>query len=149
MRINPNESALKYQKCIIKSHLGYFHHSNFKFSKKCYLHWWNMAVSWIMYMCFVYFILFIFLLISVISTTILRNQDFFFHHRERENGISWPSVRELPSHNHSAIKKHQGFIAVVYNKTLSSSCWTAEYFIYITYLFFYSVIFKLKLNDND
>lgn len=45
--------------------------------------------------------------------------------------------------------KHQGFIAVVYNKTLSSSCWTAEYFIYITYLFFYSVIFKLKLNDND
>lgn len=34
MRINPNESALKYQKCIIKAHLGYFHHSNFKFKKK-------------------------------------------------------------------------------------------------------------------
>lgn len=78
MRINPNESALKYQKCIIKSHLGYFHHSNFKFSKQCYLHWWNMVVSWIMYMCFVYFMLFNFLPFSVISTTILRNQDFFF-----------------------------------------------------------------------
>lgn len=99
-------------------------------------------------LCLFYFIYF-FTYFSYFNNDSKKPGFFFSHHRERENGISWPSVREIPSHNHSAIKKHQGFIAVVYNKTLSSSCWTAEYFIYITYLFFYSVIFKLKLNDND
>lgn len=71
-------------------------------------------------MCFVYFIFIFFDLIS------------YFNNDSKKPGFFFPTIvkgkmvshdpREVPSHNHSAIKKHQGFIAVVYNKTLSSSC---------------------------